>query len=81
MPVGCRRGRGTGRQVEAVGDGQQSSGDAVDVNPIGSKVSLLSTPKAKPPRAIPIALPLSKSSVYTLASMPKPGSREKAEAT
>lgn len=56
-------------------DGQQSSGDAVEVNPIGSKVSLLSTPKARPPRAMPIALPLSKSSVYTLASMPKPGSR------
>lgn len=81
MPAECRRGRGTARQVEAIGDGRQGSGDAVDVDPVGNKFSLLSTPKAKPPRAIPIALPLSKSSVYTLASMPKPGSREKAEAT
>ena len=35
------------------------------------------TPMARPPRAIPMALPLSSSSVYTLASMPIPNQRKK----
>ena len=63
MPGECCWGQSTARQLEAVDDGQQGSGDATGVNPVGNKVYLLSTPKAKPPRAIPIALPLSKSSV------------------
>ena len=32
---------------------------------------------ARPPRAIPMALPLSSSSVYTLASMPMPNQGKK----
>lgn len=34
------------------------------------------TPMARPPKAIPMALPLSSSSVYTLASMPIPRQRK-----
>lgn len=38
-----------------------------------------STPKARPPNAIPIAFPLSQSSGYTLASIPRPAGRDRVE--
>lgn len=84
VPAGClgrcqphRDGAEGGRGAPSPWNARPGRGDCRNRSccgraPLGAG-SLLSTPKARPPRAMPMALPLSESSGYTLASRPRPG--------